>query len=62
MRDRKAAEESPVNAKFKLGRSISSANITSKNGYLFVKRIHGSQFCKPNGSTLNDNFSKAITS
>ena len=42
MRDRKKeTEESPINPKFKLGRSISSANITSKNGYLFVKRVHG---------------------
>lgn len=43
MKDRpvKKADESPVNPKFKLGRSISSANISSKNGYLFLKRVHG---------------------
>ena len=37
----KKADESPINPKFKLGRSISSANINSKNGYLFLKRVNG---------------------
>jgi hypothetical protein len=46
MRDRpsKKSDDSPRNPKFKLGRSISSANISSKNGYLFLKKVHGQEF------------------
>ena len=37
----KNKDDSPIVGKFKLGRSISTANIKSKNGYLFLKRNQG---------------------
>tara|TARA_B110000285_G_scaffold232020_2_gene302122 strand:+ start:737 stop:910 length:174 start_codon:yes stop_codon:yes gene_type:complete len=57
MRDRpvKKADESPINPKFKLGRSISSANISSKNGYLFLKRTHGQEFCTGTTNLISEN-------
>ena len=66
MRNRpvKKDDESPINPKFKLGRSISSANISSKNGYLFLKRNHGQEFYTGNNNkiTENLNFSNVIES
>ena len=57
MKDRpvKKADESPINPKFKLGRSISSANISSKNGYLFLKRNHGQEFCTGTTNIISEN-------